>query len=564
VALALAALLGSFWSTSLPGAPSVTVGRGLLLAVVVALVYDLARGPEATRRLIHGIGPLVAALAGLLGWIAASALGWGCNCAGSLGGAAEFALACALAAAVCILDVRRAPLIMLAAAGGVLLGGARAAVGFDELSSPLVSAEDADDRLDGVYGNANLLAYALAFSVPALVATCVRTAGRTRAAVIGVLVGTAVLLALTYSRSGILAAVLGGIAAAALAARTQRRAVLVVGVGLATFAIAAAALYPVFQEQRTRAGFSSEARAAQQTPDRSGWDPRAQGLIPSGNAELSNDGPGVLAVRSAARGRGASFPLGRFRSDERVTVNLEVRAVGTPRLVYIGLEDNLRANGPAVREARAADEWDGVRVSWTPTGESPDARIYLWQNTGPGTFQVRDIRVRSLDGGEPSQVVHVPLRLGGSPPADDVAEATEQRFVESRLDGLKLSFDAFRENPIRGIGWETFPAFADERDEWGPIPTHNEYARILAELGLVGALLFLVLVAVIASALAVAPRGYVRAIAGGMLVTGAVGLFFTNGLGVSSASLPLAIAVGVLVATRTRRARGDRDASVSN
>jgi hypothetical protein len=44
--------------------------------------------------------------------------------------------------------------------------------------------------------------------------------------------------------------------------------------------------------------------------------------------------------------------------------------------------------------------------------------------------------------------------------------------------------------------------------------------------------------------------GLPRVLATGILVTGAVGLLFVNGLGASSASLPVALAAGTMVALR--------------
>jgi hypothetical protein len=549
LALGIAALLGPFWSTAAPGAASATVGRCLLAGVALALAVDLIRRRDRSRLVIRAVWPLFAAVAGLLAWIALNAATWGCNCAGSLGGVAELGMACVLAAAVCTLDPPRGPAILMCAAAGVGVGALLAAAGLKDLNSALVGPEDLDDRLDGVYGNANFLAYALAFSLPTLVASVFWSRRVVRAAAVAGLAAVAALLALTFSRGGILAATLGGFAAAGLAAPPGRRSKLVAAVALLAFVAAGALIYPLFAEQRTQANFGQAPQASGALQDRSGWDPRAQGVIPEGDASLSNDGSEVLTVSTTTPGQGASYPIGAVEANDPLVLTFEARSQRDRLDLSYALEDNLRGNGPVVRRTPVSSEWKSLRLRWRPTATSPEARIYFWQTTGASAFQLRNVRVRAPEDGAGGRDIPVAMQLAGPPSATSEKqgfEREEERYIESRLAGLELSASAFLEHPVRGIGWERFPEFAQQREEFGRLPTHNEYARILAELGLVGVALFVALVAVVITGGLTRRDRRLRVIGAGMLVTGGVGLLFVNGLAISSASLPLALAAGAL------------------
>ena len=131
-------------------------------------------------------------------------------------------------------------------------------------------------------------------------------------------------------------------------------------------------------------------------------------------------------------------------------------------------------------------------------------------------------------------------------------EAAQRRFVESRVAGVKLGIDAFVEQPLRGIGWERFPEYSRRHGDFGALPTHNEYVRVLAELGIIGLVLSLALAVMVVSA-TVRATGLPRVLAGGMLVSGAVGMVFVNGFTVSSATLPLALCAGTMLALRGRQ-----------
>ncbi len=547
--LAAALVLTPFWATYFGPFPVLTVGRVVVLLAGSLLLVEALRYRALLRRPEWPTVLLSAALVGLLAWIWVNAHAWGCFCAGGFPGLAELASVALISAAVGTLTPQFRLLLLAAAGVGAVLAALLAVVGFDDLHSALTDSTPDPGRLSGVYGNSNYLAYAIAFAVPLLVVAVRRTTGRSRWVALAALAGVGGAIALTLSRGGTVAAVAGGLVALALTTRGRLRAVSVLVVGLAAFGGAAALVYPYYNERRLEAEFGREIDALSSV-DRSGWNGTPQGLIANGNAKLANAESGrVLSVTSTGLNQGVSYPFGAARQGIGYRLSLTARSAEKRLPLSIGLQDNLRGNGPVTASVVLTQAWRRFSLAWIPSRDSSSARLYLWQNSGPSTFFIRDLSISS----GPRELA-IETRLEGSLAEAGGArryEREEASFVQARLDGIELAARAFREHPLRGVGWETFPEYAAARKpELGSVPTHNEYMRFASELGTPG-IVFLILLAV---AIAAASRrqgpGLFRASAAGVLAAGGVGLLFVNGLVVPSASVPLGVATGLLCASR--------------
>ena len=548
--LALMALAGPAWNVilvPLPGA-SLTVGRALLALGALLLALDARRAPRPLPAVPRAVWLLLGALAGLWGWASANAFAWGCACTGDLAGLAELVAVIALVALAASFEPRLRALLLLAIVAGAVLTALMTVMGVDGLSAGNRNPFPDLDRLSGPYGNPNFLAFALAFAVPAALAAFRVSGPRTRLALRGSLVLVGVVLLLTFSRSGLLATALGA-ALVLVLTRPPGRARRLTVAGLAGAAIVAAVAYPAFVEQRREASSASLAieLAAQ---DRSGWDAGVQGLIPDGPARVSNPEPGVLAVRSDERGRGISRPLAPARVGGTYELRFEARAPSGAQLLRFALEDNKRGNGPA-QDLTALDErWRALRLRWRPTADSPFARLYIWSPVaGPG-FDVRGVLAIARVPGAPPVTTAISPALRGSRAGELPAERVklDARDVRTRRVGVQLSLEAFASQPLRGIGWGRFVEYSSTHSEFRGLPTHNEYLRILAELGAVGALLLALTAAAIASALWRRPLDALGIALLGMLATGALGLVFVNALSVVAITTPLGIAAAIACA----------------
>ncbi|MCB9525053.1 MAG: O-antigen ligase family protein [Myxococcales bacterium] len=83
--------------------------------------------------------------------------------------------------------------------------------------------------------------------------------------------------------------------------------------------------------------------------------------------------------------------------------------------------------------------------------------------------------------------------------------------AQGRLDAWYAGYRMFRARPITGVGYERFPdnypVFALNPVEWGPKAAHSTWVKALAEVGLLGLIPFLAMVAVtLRSAWALHPR----------------------------------------------------------
>lgn len=178
----------------------------------------------------------------------------------------------------------------------------------------------------------------------------------------------------------------------------------------------------------------------------------------------------------------------------------------------------------------------------------------------------KDARVRADFGAQvDAPVVDGTPGPGGSPGGaghsgtqKEALHAVEGEYMESRSTGVRLASEAFREQPLRGIGMDRFPTYADTHAEFGLLPTHNYYAQVAAELGLVGILLFVFSGLVVLLAL-VRGRSPVplRAALAGVVAVGIVNLVFINGLANAGMTMPLVLGMAFAVGWAGTRADTD-------
>jgi O-antigen ligase len=540
--LSIALAAGPFWVVVGPALEWVTVGRALLGLTLLSLLIDLIQG-DARFRITPRAALLLASIFGLLAWVAVSVRTDGCNCSGGFAGLTEFALTAFVTVAVATVDPDRRGLLLGSAIAGVLLGGLVAALPVGDLSETVADQTLGNNRLGGVYGNPNFLAFALAFSIPVLALWTWSSRGWRRTALAGLLVASGALILLTYSRSGALAALVGLTTVAICLVRTMRRRIaLATGAAVAIAALAVLA-NSFYEEERS----SAPAGVA----DRSGWDPKAQGPIPKGASGLSNDGEWLAA--SARAGEGASIPIGPASPSARYRVSFELSASRPVAMAY-ALEDNFQGNGIVLRETGAAPIPRTIRLGWRPTAESKNARFYVFSPNQPADFAIRDVTVTERPQGGVASTTQLSTKLLG--PARTNADV-EQRYVEARRQGVELALDAFASDPLTGIGWERFPAYAEEHGDYGAVPTHDEYVRFAAELGIVGLLPLLAATVLALIGLREIRDDGLRWALIGVIATGAFGLLFVNGLERASGAIPLAAALGICWAGEAAfRARG--------
>lgn len=547
LALLLAPFTGPLWNVALlppPGA-TLTVGRAYLALCAVLLLRDAVHyreRPQIPREPLT----LASILVALGCWIGVSTQTRGCGCVGEVAGFAELGAVAILAAAGCVLEPRLRPALLVALVGGALLAAAMTVVGIDGLT-PGTRAPSNGGRPGGPFGNPNYLAYTLAFAVPVLVLTVSLTRGAARRVTIVALAFIAFVLLLTYSRSGIIAAFLGTAVVLLLAHPPRSREWWWTVAAIAGAAVLGAALYPVFNELRHDQSRDVLDELASQV-DRSGWEAFSQGVIPDGPSRMSNPSAGLLEVTSPEPGRGVSRAIGVGRADELYVLRMQVRALRSRRLpLQLALQDNLAGNGRVLRNLTVRQDWREVSVRWRPTRRSPDARLYAW-TPAAGSFLMRRVSVTSGPAAGVARGRSIDTRLLGALSVRTARSRTDERDIDSRWEGVRLSLESFADHPVWGIGWGQFPALAASESKYGTLPTHNEYLRFVAELGMLGAAGMFALMALAArAAWRTADDDLGRAVLG-VVLTGGVGLLFINGMVAPQVSAPLAIAVAVACA----------------
>jgi peptidoglycan/LPS O-acetylase OafA/YrhL len=552
----LAALAPPVWGVPLYPT-SLTVGRALIGLAAVLLAIDWLAAPRPRARMAGAVWLLIAAVVALWVWTAANAAIWGCGtCGGELAGFTELAAVSILAALIAALEPGVRPALVLAVLAGAALEAVLALAGVDGLWSGTINSSSVQSRLAGTFGNPNALGIALAFAIPAGLAALPLQRPRLRLPAALTLALVSATIVLTLSRSAILAAAAGAAVVIVLAQPPRSRARRVAVGGLAAAAVAGAVAYPVYSDVRQQA----ESRPIDPTlraRDTSGWDATRLGMVQVGGAELANRARDELRVRTPRAGHGVSHAIGTAVANGRYDVSFDARSVsGTQRLDF-GLQDGISLTGSATEQARISERWRRLHVRWKPTGKSPYARLSVW-STAPSTgFLLRDVRLAARPpGAAAASRSTIDVRLKGSVYAQLLAQqrAEQKRDIASRRFAVDTSLSAFASQPLRGIGWGRFVDYSAAHGDYGRLPTHNEYLRILAELGAVGVLLLVLLGVVIARALWQGPRDEVGLAVLGMLVTGVVALTFINGLVAPYVTLPLGFAAALACARAGQRA----------
>ena len=206
-------------------------------------------------------------------------------------------------------------------------------------------------------------------------------------------------------------------------------------------------------------------------------------------------------------------------------------------------------NGPAVRATTLARSMAVADVRWESTGPRRIAAVlHLGADRGP----------RLPD---PPRQHGRPACRASAGHDDDLDPARRQRRkpegrqaridardIRSREVGVDLAFEAFASQPARGIGWGRFPEYSTANSAFSGLPTHNEYLRFLAELGILGVGLLVLAGLVVASTFWRRPLDAMSLALLGMLVAGAVGLVFVNGLVAAAIAVPLGFAAALACA----------------
>jgi O-Antigen ligase len=550
VGLIGAAFLAPFSATRFIG--SLTLGRAAALTFAALLALDLVRArPRSFRLQTTGL-LLAAAYIGLCGWILLNSAAWGCNCDGKAGGFYEFAMIGLLALVAIGFEPRLRGVAMAATLGGLVLAASLALLGVGSLNSGTIDLTQTGGRLSGTFGNANELGFAAALGLPIALAYVsvprrvpqIAAAGSTL-----ILVAT---LVLTYSRGAIIAAGVGAIALALWQAKGSRRRVAIVLAAAAAGVLIAGALYAVFERERQDVSFDSVPPAFQALDQRdlSGWDSRALGPVPNGPSELSNRGSAIVVGADRA-GEGASFRWGEASDDGTYTLRFRARADRDGLPFSYSLGDRPQARGP-VAAGELDRRWREFRLEWSPGQRSAHATLYLWLRAAPASVSLSDAEVIAREPGGPARLVAIPASLDGSlyDRLDSEATREEGRYIDSRLDAADLAFRAFRAEPLRGIGWSTFPDYSEAHLDYGQLAAHNQYLAVAAELGIVGLVLFGMLIAAVVLGVRGSGSGRAEAAAIGVLCGTAAGLVFVEALPVPQLSITIAIAAAIVCARR--------------
>lgn len=548
--VAAVAVAAPFWDLVLFTLPVgiLTLGRALVGLSAVLFLLDIRGARHSEGLALTRAGRRVAGAYILFGvWAAASAALWGCECQASLAAYGELALTGVIALALLSRSPASAPVLL----AGCLLGGVVAASVALAGVGPIGAGSSAGTvgRLSGTFGNANHLGYALALVMPiGLVALkASRLGGWMTVGVSGALVLMVATLALTFSRGAGIALVTSYLVVLLLMAESRRSRVLV-GLGTALAATSAAIAYPLFLDARVATSFAQDESSLPQ-PDRSGWDPASEGL-PARPSSLSNR-VDALRVKATRPGEGVSHTLDESRRGRVYSVTFEARAETGSVPFAFGIKTAKPAGPEAVANTAVLDrEWRQLTVTWGPPARDARAQVYFWQGAESAAFLLRKLEVVETVGFSRPRTLAISTELLGSPGRRQTeGELAEGKYLDSRLEGAQLALDAFREQPLRGIGWDTFPRYADEKSDFGDLATHNEYLRVAAELGAVGALIALFGLSALIEPIRLVRRWRPASVAAtGVLVAGLVSQFFVNGIFFYDASVPLVVGAAVIAA----------------
>jgi O-antigen ligase len=550
--LIAAAFLAPFSATHIAG--PLTVGRVAALCFGALLAADLLMERPWQFRLDFPSLLLIAGYVGMTGWIYLNMAAWGCNCYGKAGGFFEFAAIGLLSLVAIGFEPRLRTPALLAALSGLVLAALLALAGVGAINSSTVDISGTGGRLSGTFGNANELGFAVAIGlVIALAYLRVAPRGMTRIALFATAILLLVALGLTYSRGAVIAAGAGALTLALEWAWGSRRRVRLVLAGAVIVAALGAVLYSVFEKNREEASFESvpSSLAGLSQRDESGWDRRSLGPITDGPSTIRNS-DGAIAVRGSHPGEGLSIRWGEAGAGGTYMVLFRARTDGTPLPFRFALADATRSGSGAKASGILGRQWRPYSLSWRPRLRSPHAALYIWLPGQPGTFEFSDARILTMPRAGSGQLIELPDRLEGSIYGRLISTATraEKRYLQSRVDAAREAIDAFRSQPLRGIGWTTFPVYTATHLNYGQLAAHDQYLAFAAELGIIGLLLLAVLIAAVTIGARHRGSGPAYAAALAIAITAAVGMLSLEPLPVPQNSIPIALAAAVLCSPR--------------
>ena len=266
----------------------------------------------------------------------------------------------------------------------------------------------------------------------------------------------------------------------------------------------------------------------------------------------------VIAVRATRAGEGTSFRWGEALTGGGYVLRFRARSEGAGLPFSYALGDS--SQGSLGRRANGVlgPGWQRFSLAWHRHLRSPHATLYIWQRGSPGsTFELSDVEVIAADPGRGVRTISVPKHLEGSLYSHLKSEAVqlEHRYVDSRLDAARLALDAFRSEPLRGIGWATFPAYSAVHLPYGRLAAHDQYLAFAAELGIVGLLLLALMVCAAVLGVRRMDSGRAQDAAVGVLAAAAAGMVFVEALPAPQLSIPIALALAIACATQSPSTR---------
>ena len=544
--LPFVAVMSPVWPTWF-GVLQLQVGRVLLAVLVVAILFDIATRRIGRLRPWWAAAGASATMTLLAAWNAVSVYTWGCACTGSAQGTFSTAALFAVVALVLLYATpRQAVVALVASVAGVLVGGLIALAGFQDLHAEVFAPASSESRLQGVYGNPNSLGYALALALPIVVAGVARLRGRRRVVACVVAMVLAGLLLATFSRASLLAAGIGSAATLLVAVPALRNKWVVIGTGIAVPVLLVALIAsPFYRGHRTKADFGEKASDEAKSTPSLYWTNNPNGPIDEYGSVLENpEGTNALRVTIDKPYQGVTHRLGNEFTAGRWTwqMRLSLPDDAPPARIRWQVQ---RGNGAVLtRGSTRLDRTNAIHDARLNVRTRTDdyLLLQLW-SAAPTVFQMDEL-ITQGNGPDPDEERDVSMSLLNGTAA--TLSAAESRYVESRTTGVELALKAFASSPIIGIGANEFPDYADRRADFGQLATHNTYAQVASELGVIGFLLlmgtgaFLVL-ALLRSTLEVPLLAAII----GVCVANAVNWVFLNGLTAPGNLMPFAIAAGM-------------------
>ena len=338
------------------------------------------------------------------------------------------------------------------------------------------------------FGNSNEVGYANSFGLALAIAFALQGPQVIRVACVAALAMLGATLVLSYSRGGFVAAAAGMLTFVALHARREwsrqeRRLALAVG---AACAIAGAAAYPAFIQARLDSSLPPP-DPVYKAQDVGGWDGSADRL-PSRAPRLHNQAGGnVLVVATRRSGEGVSYPIGDVAPTNVYEVHFEALAEDRPLPFSFGVARNQTGAGNAPRTVVLTQRWKPLVARWRPTDSS--------RNAGIISGKTADVPHSRSETSSFPYGVRRPAVSGKSRCAsaarlisENFATETERSASTSNLGSTPLSWRCGASVRTRWRGLASIRSLPTRKATlpYGQLATHNEFLRVLVELGLIG------------------------------------------------------------------------------